>query len=174
MYAAQTPAVTATKTARILDFSDLATKANGIAVYIKSGTTANNATVVLESVTTTSGTKTTTLLSDTGAGIAPTTWTHVAITVSTSGSTITGAIYYNGVAQTSTNTITALPATSTIFTVNYIGKGTSPTTATDVNLDAYLNDVKMFNSALSATQVSSQYTSEKCNFYFFQIYFILN
>ncbi len=65
----------------------------------------------------------------------------------------------------SATTITKLSPTSTIFTTNFIGKGTSPT-ANDLNLDAYLNDVKIFNSALSATLVASQYTSEKCNFYF--------
>ncbi len=163
IYAAQTTAVTALKTARVIDFSDAITKVNGLAVYLKPGTNALNAAVVLEAK---AGSSTAQTVSDSGAGFAPKTWTHVAITVTTSGSTITTAIYYNGVVQTTTGTITALPATSTIFTTNFIGKGTSPVGGTDENLDAYLNDVKMFNSALSATLVASQYTSEKCNFYF--------
>ena len=44
---------------------------------------------------------------------------------------------------------------STSFTTNFIGKGTSPNVA-DVNLDAYLNDIKLFNISLTATQVLAQ------------------
>jgi len=160
------------KQARVIDFSDVPTKANGIAVWIKQGTNASNAAITIES------TKTSTPLTvaDGGAGFSAG-WTHVAITVSTSGSpaTITTAIYYNGEAITTydpvATTITALPATTTKFTSNFIGKGTSPV-GTDENLDAYLNDVKIFNSTLSATLVKSQYTSELCNFYFQISYFI--
>ena len=55
---------------------------------------------------------------------------------------------------------------STSFTTNFIGKGTSPNVA-DVNLDAYLNDIKLFNISLTATQVLAQYTTEKCNIFIY-------
>ncbi len=105
-------------------------------------------------------------MSDTGAGFAVNTWTHVAITVSTCGSTINTTIYYNanttGITPSpSATVITNLTATTTNFTTNYIGKGAKPGD-NEVNLDAQLNDVKIFDSALTATQVSTQYTSEKC------------
>jgi hypothetical protein len=112
-------------------------------------------------------------VSDTGAGFAAE-WTHVAITVSTSGATVTTAIYYDGATTGITLSpsagITALPATSTSYTTNFIGKGAKPGDD-DVNIDALINDVKIFNSALTATQVSTQYNSEKCNIYF-QIFII--
>ncbi len=86
-------------------------------------------------------------------------------------------IYYNGATtgitlSPSATAITALPAITTSFTTNFIGKGITPT-ANDQHLDAHLNDVKIFNSALSPTQVSTQFNSEKCNFYFKLIKFNL-
>jgi hypothetical protein len=105
-------------------------------------------------------------VSDTGAGFVAG-WTHVAITVSTSGSTSTTAIYYNanttGITLSSATAITNLTATSTSinFTTNFIGKGAKPG-ENEVNLDAQLNDVKIFDSALTSSQLSTQYTSEKC------------
>ena len=61
-----------------------------------------------------------------------------------------------------------MPTSCPSFANNFIGKGVSPspTADVDVNLDAYLNDVKIFNSALSDSQVSTQFNSEKCKFYF--------
>ena len=114
-----------------------------------------------------------TTVSDTGAGFVITPWKYVAITVSSSGSPviITTAIYYDGVTTGITlsnlnlNGITSLPATTTSYTTNFIGKGISPVT-NDQNLEAHLNDVKIFNSALSSSQVLVQYNSEKCNVYF--------
>jgi hypothetical protein len=107
-------------------------------------------------------------VSDT-TGFTINTWKYVAITVSTSGATVTTAIYYDGVASNtltpSATAISNLPATSTNFTMNFIGKGISPT-PNDQHLDAQLNDVKIFNSALSSSQVLVQYNSEKCNVYF--------
>jgi hypothetical protein len=103
-------------------------------------------------------------VSDSGEGFAFKTWKHVAITVKSSSESpaiITVAIYYDGEKKTTAGEIN-LPAASTNFTTNFIGKGTK-VISKDSGLDAYLNDVKIFNSALSATQVSSQYTSEKCN-----------
>jgi hypothetical protein len=159
------------KQARVIDFSDADTKKNGIAVFIQPGTTSanvsidNSPAVVLETVVDGA----ITAVSDKGAGFALKTWTHVAITVSTSGSTITTAIYYNanttGITLSNATAISNLPAKTTSFTTNFIGNGAKPG-KNEVNLDAYLNDVKIFDSALSATQVSSQYTSEKCNVYF--------
>jgi hypothetical protein len=163
------PPAVAAKQARVIDFSDATTKANGITVFIKAATT--NAAITLESKAAATQT-----VSDTGAGFAVNTWKYVAITVSTSGATITTAIYYDGattgVTLSSATGITALPAASTSYTTNFIGKGTSPT-ADDQHLDAHLNDVKIFNSALSPTQVTTQYNSEKCNFYFKLIKFNL-
>ena len=157
---AQTTAVTAGKTARVIDFSDAITKVNGVAVYLKPGSIATNAAVGLEIKV---GSLTAQSVSDSGVGFAPKTWTHVAISFSVSVSTIIITIYYNGVAQTTTGTITSLPASCPIMTTNFIGKGASPT-ANDVNLDAYLNDIKLFNSSLNASQVLNQYAAEKCNF----------
>jgi hypothetical protein len=96
-------------------------------------------------------------------GFAPQTWTHVAVSFSSTGSSITINFYYNGVLAFTTSPSLFLPSTCPIMTTNFIGKGTSPDPS-DVNLDAYLNDVKIFNLALSATQVLAQYNSEKCNF----------
>jgi len=173
VFTTQTTAFTATKTARVIDFSDAATKANGIAVYLKPGVTGgapnNNAAAGLEVRAGGVGSFPQLAADTTGAGFPTKTWTHVAITVSSSSASpavITVAIYYNGVAATATGTITALPALTTSYTVNFIGKGTSPVAASDMNLDAYLNDVKIFNSALSPSQVSTQFTSEQSNIFF--------
>jgi hypothetical protein len=106
-------------------------------------------------------------VSDTGSGFAAE-WTHVAITVSTSGSTINTTIYYNA----NITGVTPSPSATAItnLTATIIGKGITPT-ANDQHLDALINDVKIFDSALTATQVSTQYDSEKCNIYF-QIFII--
>jgi hypothetical protein len=172
VFTTQTTAIATTKTARVIDFSDAATKANGIAVYLKPGVTGgapnNNAAAGLEVRAGGVGSFPQLAADTTGAGFLTRTWTHVAITVSSSSASpavITVAIYYNGAAATATGTITTLPALTTSYTVNFIGKGTSPV-ATDMNLDAYLNDVKIFNSALSPSQVSTQFNSEQSNIFF--------
>jgi hypothetical protein len=95
--------------------------------------------------------------------------------LSTSGATITTAIYYNGAVVSayfpSATAITSLPAATTSYTANFIGKGIPPDVY-DVNLDAYLNDVKIFNFALSPAQALAQYNSELCNVYFYKKLFI--
>jgi hypothetical protein len=157
---AQTTSVTAGKIARVIDFSDAITKVNGFAVYLRPGTIALNAAVGLEIKVGSSSAQT---VSDSGVGFAPKTWTHVAISFSVSVSTIIITIYYNGAAQITTGTISTLPASCPTMTTNFIGKGASPT-GNDINLDAYLNDIKIFNSSLNASQVLNQYAAEKCNF----------
>jgi hypothetical protein len=149
------------KQARIIDFSDATNKANGIAACIRPASNPTNTAVYLESIK--NGIAQT--VSDTGPGFSAG-WTHVAITVTTSGPTIATAIYYNGATTGITlfGSLTNLPAMTTSFTTNFIGKGTSPNVA-DVNLDAYLNDIKLFNFSLTATQVLAQYTAEKCKIY---------
>jgi len=164
----QTPLGLETNIARVLDFSDTTAKANGIAVYLEQGTTNTNTAVVLETVVGSATAKTASVTND--AGFAVSTWKHVAITVSSSSAStpvITVVIYYDGVKQTTTGTIT-LPTSCPNFANNFIGKGAKPssTADVDVNLDAYLNDVKIFNSALSESQVSTQFTAEKCNVFF--------
>jgi hypothetical protein len=170
---AQTTSVTAGKIARVIDFSDAIVKLNGIAVYLKPGTTATNAAVGLEIVATQSGgSPVTSTVIDSGVGFAAKTWTHVTITLSISASSITTLIYYNGVVQTTTGTITSLPASCPTMTTNFIGKGASPT-VNDINLDAFLNDIKIFNSSLNASQVLNQYAAERCNFLIINDYFFL-
>ena len=147
--------------ARIIDFSDATTKVNGIALYIKPATSVSNVAVGLELKSSGSAQN----LNDPTVGFATQTWTHVAVAFSSTGSAITITIYYNGVVAYTTNLSISLPASCPLMTTNFIGKSTSPT-SNDVNLDAYLNDIKLFNSSLTATQVSTQYTAEKCNFVF--------
>ena len=161
IYATQTPAVPSGKIARIIDFSDASTKSSGIALFIKPATNFINAAVGLELAT---GFGSTQSLNDQFTGFAPQTWTHVAVSLSSSGSSITINIYYNGVLAFSTSPGLSLPSTCPSMTTNFIGKGTSPNPS-DVNLDAYLNDIKIFNNTFTASQVSAQYTTEKCNIY---------
>jgi len=131
--------------ARIIDFSDAPNKSNGIALYIKPATSVNNAAVGFEVKSSGSAQN----LNDPNVGFAPQTWTHVAVAFSFTGSAITVRLCL-------------------LMTTNFIGKSTSPT-FNDVNLDAYLNDIKLFNTSLTASQVSAQYTAEKCNFCFLNI-----
>jgi hypothetical protein len=92
------------------------------------------------------------------------TWTHIAVSFLSTGSAITTTINYNGEQPSQTNINFPFPSTCPVMTSNFIGKGTSPF-ANDVNLDAYLNDIKLFNIALTYAQVQAQYVSEKCNVY---------
>ncbi len=146
--------------ARIIDFSDAPNKSNGIALYIKPATSVNNAAVGFEVKSSGSAQN----LNDPNVGFAPQTWTHVAVAFSFTGSAITVSIYYNGVVAYTTSLPISLPSLCLLMTTNFIGKSTSPT-FNDVNLDAYLNDIKLFNFSLTATQVLAQYTAEKCKIY---------
>lgn len=147
-----------TNIARIIDFSDATNKSNGIALYIKpANLTFTNVGLELKS----SGSAQN--LNDPTVGFAPQTWTHVAVAFSSTGSSITINIYYNGVVAYTTTLSISLPASCPLMTTNFIGKSTSPT-FNDVNLDAYLNDIKLFNTSLNASQVLNQYADEKCYF----------
>jgi len=126
VYTTQTTAVPDAKSLRIIDFSDADTKKNVISIYLRPGVTAgagsasnNNAALGFEVYADNTGYW---IADNSGVGFQTRAWTHVVVIVSTSGSTITPAFYYNGVAATATGTLSALPATTTIFTTNFIGK----------------------------------------------------
>jgi hypothetical protein len=168
IYTTQTPAVGTI--ARIIDFSDASPKSSGIALFIKPApNNFINAAVGLELAT---GFGSTQSVSDQFTGFAPQTWTHVAVSFSSTGSSIAINIFYNGFIAFTASPGLFLPSTCPLMTSNFIGKGTSPNPS-DVNLDAYLNDIKLFNTSLTATQVQALYTGEKCNIYLvFLIYFV--
>jgi hypothetical protein len=106
-------------------------------------------------------------LYDKSAGFESKAWTHVAVAFLSTGSSITITIYYNGVVAYTTNLSISLPASCPLMTTNYIGKGTSVVQVEMMyNLDAYLNDIKIFNTSFTAPQVSTQYAAEKCNIVF--------
>ncbi len=111
-------------------------------------------------------------MSDIGAGFA-TGWNHVAITIAMYPEIqkFVTVIYYNGATSgiKQTGEIFFTPQECLNFTSNFIGKSAKPD-LNDVNLDAYLNDVKLYNITLSSDQVLAKYDAEKSKLFIY-IYF---
>ncbi len=150
----------ATKTARILDFKDATGAAgqNGVDVYLSAGNFISiniykgSATAVLASVTTTNAITT--------AG----SWYYVAVSFS---STTLKPTFYNSLSSASSlaagvdGTASTSAPSCTSLTSNFIGKTNAAAGGSDVNLDAALNDVKIYNTALSSDQLKANFLSEK-------------
>jgi hypothetical protein len=162
------------KIARVIEFSDTAAKKYGIGIYLKQGDNSANTAVTLEVIYTSESSRSTDVqtVSDIGAGFA-TGWNHVAITFGAYFpiSKYFTVIYYNGATSgiKQAGRISYIPVECLNFTSNFIGKSAKPD-LNDVNLDAYLNDVKLYNITLSSDQVLAKYDAEKSKLFIY-IYF---
>jgi hypothetical protein len=80
--------------------------------------------------------------------LPPNTWSHVAVTLSGT----TGTLYVNGQAVGTNTNMTLDPADLGTTTQNYLGRSQYPT---DPYLSGDLDDVGIYSSALSATQIAA-------------------
>ncbi|BCU77169.1 LamG-like jellyroll fold domain-containing protein [Luteolibacter sp. LG18] len=88
-----------------------------------------------------------------GSAALPTgAWTHVAVTLSGT----TGTLYVNGVAVGTNTAMTLTPSSLGNTTQNYIGRSQF---AADPYLNGSVDDLRIYNRALSASQVAALYSA---------------